>query len=149
LERFWLELYAKKRKASESLQDLYQDIRRLISLACPNDASNTAERLTINQFTNVLDNENMRFEVLNKNPDTLETALHIARRYEALKPGQLAPQGTTAVEPVKTTDMSAYVFDNKGRKKENLRVHEPHVAPDTLTDAKYEVECARNNEGQR
>jgi len=149
LERFWLELYAKKRKASESLQDLYKDIRRLISLACPNDASNTSERLTINQFTNPLDNENMRFEVLNKNPDTLETALHIALCYKALKPGQSAPQGTTIAEPVKTTDMSAYVYDDKRRKKKNLRVHELHVAPHPLTDAKYEVKHARNNEGQR
>jgi len=56
-----------------------------------------------------------------------------------LKPGQSAPQGTTATEPVKTTDMSAYFYD-KGRKKENLRVHELHVVPDPLTDAKYEVE---------
>jgi len=149
LERFWLELYAKKRKASESLQDLYQDIRRLISLACPNDASNTAERLAINQFTNALDNDNMRFEVLNKNPDTLETALHIASRYEALKPGQSAPQGLAAAEPLKTADMSAYVYDDKGRKKESLRVHELHVAPDPLTDPKYKVERARNDEGQR
>jgi len=149
-EQFWLELlYAKKRKASESLQDLYQDIRRLISLACLNDASNTSERLAINQFTNALDNKNMRFEVLNKNPDTLETALHIALRYEALKPSQSAPQETTVAEPVKTTDMSAYVYDDKGRQKENLRVHKLHVAPDPLTDAKYEVERARNDEGQK
>jgi len=91
----------------------------------------------------------MRFEVLNKNLDTLETALHIALRHEALKPGQSAPQGTTTAEPVKTTDMSAYVYDDKGRKKETLRLHKLHVAPDPLTDAKYEVERAWNIEGQR
>jgi len=91
----------------------------------------------------------MRFEVLNKHLDTLETALHIALRYEAFKPGQSAPQGATAAEPVKTTDMSAYVYDDKGRKKKNLRVHELHVVLNPLTDAKYEVERARNDEGQR
>jgi len=45
--------------------------------------------------------------------------------------------------------MSAYVYDDKGRKKENLRVHKLNVAPDPLTDAKYEVERARNDKGQR
>jgi len=79
-----------KRKPSESLQDLYQDIRRLISLFCPNDVTDTSECHAINQFTNALDNENMRFKVLNKNPTTLETALHIANRYEALKPSYSA-----------------------------------------------------------
>jgi len=92
LERFWLKLYARKRKPSETLQDLYQDIRRLISFAFPNDASETSKRLAITQFTSEFDNENMRFEVLNKNPPTLEYALHITMRYEALKPDHSAHQ---------------------------------------------------------
>jgi len=94
LERFWLELYARCHKPNESLQELYQDIRRLISLACPNDKSDTSERLAINQFTSTLDNEDIRFQVLNQNPSKLETALHIAMRYEALKPEHSVPQGT-------------------------------------------------------
>jgi len=49
--------------------------------------------LAINQFTSVLDKENMRFEVLIKNLTKLETALHIAKRYEAFKPEHLAPTG--------------------------------------------------------
>jgi len=95
LERFWFELYARKRKPKETLQDLYQHIRRLILLAFPNDVSETSERLAINQFTNALNNEDMRFEVLDKNPATLETALHIGMRYEALKPDHSAPQSLT------------------------------------------------------
>jgi len=86
LERCWLELYGRKRKLNESLKNLYQDICRLISLACPNDVSDTSERLAINQLTNALDNENMRFEVLNKNLTTLETALHIAMQMEPSNP---------------------------------------------------------------
>jgi len=146
LERFWVELYGKKRKPSESLQDLYQEIRRHISLACPNDISDMSERLAINQFTTMLDNENMRFEVLNKNPTTLETALHIALRYEALKPSLSAPQSAAATEPSKGTHMSAFIYDNKGRTKEGLRIHELHVAPDPLLDTRYAVDRARNEE---
>jgi len=149
LERFWLELYGWKCQPTESLQDLYQVIRRLISLACPNDVSETSERLAINQFTHALDNENIRFEVLNKNPTTLETARHIALRYEALKPSHSAPQGTASNEPTKGTDVSTYIYDKKGRKKDSLRAHEMHVVPDTNSDAKYEVKRAINNEGQR
>jgi len=93
LELFWLELYGRKGKLNESLHDLYQDIRRLISLTYPNDVSDTFEGLAINQFTNALDIKNLRFEVLNKNSTTLEKALHIAMRYEALKPSHSASQG--------------------------------------------------------
>jgi len=97
-----LELYVKKRKPNESLKDRYQDIRRLISLACPNNVSDTSERPAINQSMNALDNENMLFEILNKNYTTLEAALHIVMRYEACKPSQSAPQGAASTEPSKT-----------------------------------------------
>jgi len=120
LERFWLELYARRRKPSESLQELYQDIRCVISLACLNDKSDTSERLAINQFTTALDNEIMRFEVLNHNPSKLEMALHIAMRYEALKPEHLAPQGTsTPVVVLEAFDASPFIYDDKGRNKKD------------------------------
>jgi len=149
LERFWLELYARKRKPSETLQDLYQDIRRLISLACSNDASETSERLAITQFTSAIDNENIRFEVLNKNPPTLESALHIAMRYEALKPDHSAPQRAPVTESSKGTDASAFIYNDKGLTKDSLRAHEIHVAPDQNMDTKYEIERACNDHSQR
>jgi len=90
----------------------------MTSLACPNDVSETVERLAINQFTRALSNENMRFEVLNKNPVKLENALHFAMRYEALKPEHSAPlEAPTSATPPKGGDVSAYVYDDKGRKK--------------------------------
>jgi len=115
----------------------------VISLACLNDVSETSERLAINQFTTALDNESIRFEVLNKNPTTLETALHIALRYEALKPSHSTPQGGPPTESPKGTDGSAFIYDDKGRKKDS------HVAPNPNMDANYKTERARNNEGQR
>jgi len=62
----------------------------------------------------------MRFEVLNKNPTTLETALHIAMRYEALKPSHSALQGAPSTEPLKGTDDSTFIYDDKGRKKKEF-----------------------------
>jgi len=91
LERFWLELYTRKLKPIESLQELYLEIRRLISLACPNSVSESSEMLAINQFRTGLSKENMKIEVLNKNPMKFETALHIAMRCEALEPEHSVP----------------------------------------------------------
>jgi len=91
----------------------------------------------------------MRFEFLNKNPTTLETALHIAMRYEALKTSHSAPQGASSTEPPKKTDVSAFIYDDKGRKKQSLRAHEIHVVSNPTVDAKFEVERVRNNEGQQ
>jgi len=88
-------------------------------------------------------------EVLNKNPTTLETALHIALRYEALKPSHSAPQGAPPTESPKGTDVSAFIYDDKGRKKDSLRAHDIHIAPDPNIDAKFETERAPNDEGQR
>jgi len=106
---------------SVSLQDFYQDIRRLISLACPNDVGDTSERLAINQFTYAFHNEDMCFEVLNKNPTKLETALYTAMRYEALKPSHSAPQGAPATDSPKEADASAFIYNDKGRTKDSAR----------------------------
>jgi len=119
-------------------------------LACLNDKSNTSKRLAINQFTSALDNENMRFEVLNNNPSKLETALQIAMRYEALKPEHLAPQGmSTPVALPKNMAASAFIYDDKGRKKDGFSTHEIHVSTAPDVDAKYEIERTRNDETQR
>jgi len=149
LERFWLELYGRRRTPNESLQKQYQDIRGLISLACPKNKSDTSKRLSFNQFTTALDNENMKFKVLNHHPLKLETALHIAMGYEALKPEPSAPQGTcTPVAEPKTFDASAFIYDDKGHKKDRLRAHNLHVSTAPDVDAKYEIERARNEETQ-
>jgi len=137
LEKFWLELYTRNRKPKKSFQDLYLDILRLISLACPNDVSETSERLAKIQFTTALNNENMRFEVLNKNLVKLENTLHIAMWYEALKPEHSAPLEVPAssVSPM-GADVSAFVYDDKGRKKGSLGAQEIHVVLDPDTAAK-------------
>jgi len=148
LERFWLELYARKRKPTESLQDLYQDIRRLISLACPNDASDTAERLAINQFTSAFDNDDLRFEVLNQNSTTLERALHFAMRVEALKPAHSASQGMpTPVIPSRTVGMSASVHGvPPPLSYDSLRVHRICITAHSVKEARHKSERARTEE---
>jgi len=138
LERFGLELNARRRKPTESLQDLYQDIHPLISLACLNDASDTAERLAIKQFTSAFDNDDLRFEVLNHNHTTLERALHIAMRVEALKPAHSAPQGMpTPVILPRTIGMSASVHGVPPPPSyDSLRVHRICVIAPSVKEAR-------------
>jgi len=145
-----LDLYARKGKSTESLQELYLEIGHLISFACPNDVSETSERLAINQFTAALNNENMRIEVLNKNPVSLETVLHIAMPYEALEPEHSAPLEAHAspISP-KGIDVSAFIYDDKDRKKDSLRTHEIHVVPDSDTAVRYEAEHTLADDGQQ
>jgi len=91
----------------------------------------------------------MRFEVLNKNPLTLESALHIAMRYEALKPDHSAPQSAPVTQSSKGTDVSAFIYDDKGRTKDSLRAQEIHVAPDPNMNTKYELERAHDDHSHR
>jgi len=44
------------------------------------------------------------------------------------------------------TDMSAFIYDDKGRTKESLGVHELNVAPDPQMDARCKVDRTRNDE---
>jgi len=92
----------------------------------------------------------MRFEVLNKNPVKLKNALHIAIRYEALKLEHSAPlEAPTSLASPKGVDVSAYVYDDKGHKKESLRAHEIHVASDPEAAVKYETKHAHSDDGQK
>jgi len=79
------------------------------------------------------------FKVLNKNLVKLVNALHIAMRYEALKPEHSAPLEAPAssVSP-KGADVSALIYYDKGRKKDSLRAHEIHVVSNPNTAVKYE-----------
>jgi len=65
-ERFWMELKAWRRKPGESLQTLYQDVRRLMCLASPDEKGKLAEKMCIEAFTSAFDERAMRYDVLSK-----------------------------------------------------------------------------------
>jgi len=122
-ERFWAELRARRRRKDEPLQELCQDIRRLMYLASPHETRPLAEHLSIDLYVAALGDPNMRMFVMSKDPVMLEDAYGYSTRYEALLLG-----ATEQTQPA-VLDPASYVYDDKGRKKENIRAVEIH--PDT------------------
>jgi len=114
-ERFWSELRAKQRRKDESLQDLCQDIRRLMCLVSPHETAPLAERISIDYFVAALVDPIMRIHVMSKDLTMLEDTLTYSIRYKALRQDieEHAPHRTqTGV-----LDPASYVYDDKRRKK--------------------------------
>ena len=82
-ERFRAELRIRRRKRGESLQTLYQDICRLMTLAYPGPTSSLSEIVGRDAFLEALDDQQLRVRILEREPRTLDEALNAAVRLEA------------------------------------------------------------------
>ena len=82
-ERYRAELKTRKRKPNETLQSLYIDINRLVSLAYPGSTSALLEIVSRDAFLDAMDDPSMRVRILEREPLTLDAALSIACRLEA------------------------------------------------------------------
>ena len=67
-ERFRAELRNRKRTKGESLQKLYHDVRRLMSLAYPGDSSVLSDIVGRDAFLEALDDQALRVRILEKEP---------------------------------------------------------------------------------
>jgi len=110
---FWMELKARRRQPGESLQTLYQEVRRLMCLASPDEKGKLADKMCIEVFTSVFADRAMRYDVLSNNSTKLEDALFAAVCYEALQEGVTTPQPQLVLDP------ASYVYDDKGKNKES------------------------------
>ena len=88
-ERYRSELKARRRRREESLQSVYQDVRRLMALAFPGQSGSMWEIMARDAFVESLDDPSLRIRVLERYPTTLEEALKIASLLEALGAGDL------------------------------------------------------------
>jgi len=113
---FWAKLRARRRRKNEPLQELCHDIRRLMHLACPNEIGPLAEHISIDIFTTALNEHDIRMFVMARDPITLESALTHSLRYEAINLGNPVSTHTAA------SDTSAYIYDDKGRKRDIANV---------------------------
>ena len=80
--RFQTELRCRRRKRGETLRELAQDIRRLMSLAYPGEKSGLAEHLARNAFLTALDDPEFELKIREREPPDLETAARIAQQFE-------------------------------------------------------------------
>jgi len=95
-ERFRAELRSRRRFAGESLQQLYQDICRLMALSYPGPSSELSNIVGRDCFVQALNNPQLQVRILEKEPATLEEALKVACRLEALD--KSASQGESVDE---------------------------------------------------
>ena len=88
-ERYRTELKVRRRRRGESLQSVYQDIRRLMALAFPGQSGPLWEIMARDAFVESLGDPTLRLRVLERDPETLEQALKLASRLEALGYGEV------------------------------------------------------------
>jgi len=136
----WMELKARRRQPCKSLQTLYQDVRRLICLASLDEKGKLAEKMCIEAFTSAFADRPKRYDVLSKNPTKLEDALFGAVRYKALREGVTTPQPQLVLDP------ASYVYDDKGKKKESVRVVEIHQDKQRELEKSFEEQKSLNDE---
>jgi len=67
-ERFRAELHSRRRKKGESIQSLYNEIRRLLALSFPGEKSEICEILGRDAFLTALGDPVLRVRVLDQNP---------------------------------------------------------------------------------
>jgi len=69
-ERCRSELNARRRRRGESLQTVYQDIRRLMALAFPDQSGPLWEIMATDAFLDSLGDPALRMHVLERDPET-------------------------------------------------------------------------------
>ena len=85
-ERYRIELKGRRRRKNETLQSLYNDICRLISLSYPGQTGSLCDIVARDCFLQALDPE-LRMKIMERDsePTTVEEALRVACRLEAIR----------------------------------------------------------------
>ena len=85
-QRYRTELRCRRRQEGESIRELAQDIRRLMSQAYPGEAdSRLGQHIAMDAFITALVDPEMQVKIRDKELDTLEEAVKAALRCESSK----------------------------------------------------------------
>ena len=84
-ERFQTELRYRRRQKGETIRELAQDIRRLMSLAYPREKSKLADQIARDAFLIALDDAEFEVKIREREPPDLDTAEKIAQRCEVAR----------------------------------------------------------------
>ncbi|MCG8047963.1 MAG: RNase H-like domain-containing protein, partial [Candidatus Thiodiazotropha endolucinida] len=103
-ELYRVQLRDRHQKATESMAELGQDIRRLTNLAYPNAPSDVKETLAKEQFMDALSNSDMRLRIKQARPSDLNDAVRHAVELEAFYRAEKRHQGQVRTT---STDQSA------------------------------------------
>jgi len=123
-ESFKAKLRMRCRAENETLQDLYQDISRLIQLAHPGEGDKLVNHIGIESFINALNDRDLELEILKLKPADMEEAVSHAVRLEVLTDSVNArSSGSSDRGSGRTSARSRTVFavsDNKQEKDGNV-----------------------------
>jgi len=116
---FEAQLHARRRKPKEPLQDLHQDISRLVQLAHPTESGSFLSHVGIRAFTRALDNSDLEFEILKTEPKTLPDAVNETMRLESLAESVRARARTAASEASSRIGNARHILAIAGEKEVN------------------------------
>ena len=114
-ELYRVQLRERRQKASETLSELGQDIRRLTNLAYPTAPSELKETLAKEQFIDALANSDMRLRIKQSRPLDLNDAVRHAVELEAFNRAErkhLEGQGYMRCTSEKTSDQKMDLSDS-------------------------------------
>jgi len=94
-ERFQTELRCRRRKRDETIRELAQDIRRLLTLAYPGEQSRVIEHIGRDAFLAALDDPEFELKIRERDPSDLDTAVCLAQRFEISRGVVSASSGPT------------------------------------------------------
>jgi len=84
-EKFQAELRCRRRQRGESLRELAQDIRRLMTFAYPGEKSGLAEHIARDVFLTAINDPEFELKIREREPVDLDEALKLAQRFEVFK----------------------------------------------------------------
>jgi len=91
-ERFKAEVKVRRRRPNESLQQLYQDISKLVALAYPDSTPELSSHVAKEAFVIALNDLRLQLKVIEREPKTVEDALNIASKMEAFQASVIPPE---------------------------------------------------------
>ena len=91
-ERFKAELKVRQRRTGESLQQLYQDLCKLVALAHPKEEPALVNHVAREAFVIALSDPVLQLKVIEREPKTVEDALNLAVKFEAFQASVVPPE---------------------------------------------------------
>ena len=90
-ERFKAKLKVRRRRTGESLQQLYQDLCKLVALAHPKEEP-ALNHVAREAFVIALGDPVLQLKVIEREPKTVEDALNLAVKFEAYQASVVPPE---------------------------------------------------------
>ena len=86
--QFRIQLRMRRRARGESLQDLYLDVCRLVTLAYPGPRTELGDQLAVEAFIDSLDDGDFEEKMLGRGPKDLDEAFKVALQLESQRRGR-------------------------------------------------------------